>query len=306
MLPLPSATDAVALSPPVARAAGGGTLLDGRAAADALRAETAARVTALTDAGHTRPGLATVLVGADPASEVYVAAKGRACEAVGIRSFHRQLPGGAKPARLRALIAELNDDPGVSGILVQQPLPEGHDPAETIDLLDPGKDVDGLSSGNVGLLAQGRQALPPCTPLAVMTLLERAGVSLRGCDVAVVGASSVVGRPLATMLSAADATVLLCHRYTRELAAKCRVADVVIAAAGVPRLIGVDHVREGAVVVDVGINRTASGLVGDVDFDAVRPRVAAITPVPGGVGPMTTACLLANTVRAAELRADVV
>jgi methylenetetrahydrofolate dehydrogenase (NADP+)/methenyltetrahydrofolate cyclohydrolase len=300
----PSATDAAAPPQPVAEgAAGGGVLLDGRAAAEALREQTAARVTTLTDAGRTRPGLATVLVGEDPASEVYVAAKGRACEAVGIRSFHRQLPGSAKAARVRALITELNDDPEVSGILVQMPLPDGHDPAATIDLVDPRKDVEGLSAANVGLLTQGRPGLAPCTPLAVMTLLERAGVELRGCDVAVVGASPVVGRPLATMLSARDATVILCQRYTRGLAAKCRGADVVVAAAGVPCLIGASHVREGAVVVDVGINRTAAGLVGDVDFDAVRPRAAAITPVPGGVGPMTTACLLANTVRAAELLA---
>ncbi len=305
MPPPPSATDAAASpSPPAAvEAAGGGALLDGRASAESLRAETAARVEALTEAGATRPGLATVLVGEDPASEVYVAAKGRACEAVGIRSFHRQLPGGAKPARVRALIAELNADDAVSGVLVQMPLPDGHDPAATIDLLDPRKDVEGLSAVNVGLLTQGRQALAPCTPLAVMALLERAGVSLRGCDVAVVGASPVVGRPLATMLSGADATVLLCHRYTRGLAAKCRAADVVVAAAGVPGLIGAEHVREGAVVIDVGINRTPAGIVGDVDFAAVRPRAAAITPVPGGVGPMTTACLLANTVRAAELLA---
>ncbi len=286
-----------------ARAADGGAVLDGRAAAEALRAETAARVAAITAAGARRPGLATVLVGDDAASEVYVAAKGRACEAVGIRSFHRHLPGAARPARVRALIAELNADPDVSGILLQMPLPDGHDPAATIDLVDPRKDVEGMTAANAGLLAQGRPALAPCTALAVISLLERAGVELRGCDVAVVGASPVVGRPLAMMLTARDATVLLCQRWTRALAAKCRAADIVVAAAGVPGLIGREHVREGAVVIDVGINRTAAGLVGDVDFAAVRPRAGAITPVPGGVGPLTTACLLANTVRAAELGA---
>lgn len=293
MPPQPSATDVV----------GDGALLDGRAVAAQLRERVAARVAALTAAGGRRPGLATVLVGEDAASEVYVAAKGRACTDVGIRSFHRQLPGSANAARVRALVAELNEDPDVSGILVQMPLPDGHDPAATIDLVDPRKDVEGLSAANVGLLAQGRQALAPCTPLAVMELLRRAEVELRGCDVTIVGASPVVGRPLATMLLAADASVLVCHRYTRELARKCLAADVVIAAAGVPGLVGAGHVRAGAVVIDVGINRTPNGIVGDVDFDAVRPHAAAITPVPGGVGPVTTACLLANTVAAAELAA---
>jgi methylenetetrahydrofolate dehydrogenase (NADP+)/methenyltetrahydrofolate cyclohydrolase len=279
-----------------------GALLDGRAASEELRAELAAAVAARMAEGHRAPGLATILVGEDPASHVYVAAKHRACEAVGIRSLDHRLPADVAPQELAALIEALNADDAVDGILLQLPLPAGLDAAAFVDLIDPRKDVDGLTTINAGLLWQGRDGLTPCTPLGVMHLLERAGVELSGREAVVVGRSDLVGKPLAAMLLARNATVTVCHSRTRDLEATCRGADVLIAAVGIPRLVTVAHVKPGAVVVDVGINRSDDGLVGDVDFEAVRPLASAITPVPGGVGPMTIACLLANTLTAARLR----
>ncbi len=275
-----------------------GALLDGRGVAEELRGELAASVATRVAAGHLAPGLATILVGEDPASHVYVAAKHRACEAAGIRSLDHRLPADASPRQLAELIAQLNADDAVDGILLQLPLPTGLDAAAFVDLIDPRKDVDGLTTINAGLLWQGREGLAPCTPLGVMKLLERAGVELSGAEAVVVGRSELVGKPLAAMLLARNATVTVCHSRTRDLEATCRRADVLIAAVGIPRLISAAHVKPGAIVVDVGITRLDDGLVGDVDFDAVRPLAAAITPVPGGVGPMTIACLLANTVRA--------
>jgi methylenetetrahydrofolate dehydrogenase (NADP+)/methenyltetrahydrofolate cyclohydrolase len=274
-------------------------LIDGKAVAEALRAEVAERVAALERA----PGLATILVGDDPASHVYVASKHRACEAAGIRSLDERLPADADGDRLAELIERLNADDGVDGILLQLPLPKGLKGADFVELIDPAKDVDGLTAISVGRLWQGRPGLTPCTPSGVIELLDRAGVELEGAEAVIVGRSDLVGKPIAAMLLARNATVTVCHSRTRELEAVCRRADVLVAALGRPKALGAAHVKPGAVVIDVGVNRTDDGLVGDVDFEAVREIASAITPVPGGVGPMTIACLLANTLRAAERRA---
>ena len=249
------------------------------------------------------PGLATILVGDDPASAVYVRMKREDCAQVGIESFHHAPGGDIAQEDLAALISELNADPRVHGILLQLPLPGQLDQDALIPLIDRVKDVDGLTPANAGLLAQGRpEALVPCTPAGVMELLDHAGVELSGARVAVLGRSILVGKPVAALLLAADATVTHCHSRTRDLAAVCRESDVVVAAVGRPGTVTADMVREGAVVIDVGTNRTDDGLVGDVDYEPVAERAAAITPVPGGVGPMTRAMLLVNTVRAARLQ----
>jgi methylenetetrahydrofolate dehydrogenase (NADP+) / methenyltetrahydrofolate cyclohydrolase len=287
----------------VGGAAPRGVLIDGRAIAGALREEVAARVAELVAAGGRPPALATILVGDDPASQVYVGAKHRACEQAGIGSLDVRLPADVAPDELAAAIGRLNADDEVDGILLQLPLPAGLDGGAFVALIDPRKDVDGLTAANAGLLWQGRPALAPCTPLGVIELLDRCDVELSGREAVIVGRSDLVGKPLAALLLARDATVTIAHRHTRGLAAVCRRADVLIAAAGVPRLLGVEHVKPGAVVIDVGINRIGEGLVGDVDLDAVRPLTDAITPVPGGVGPMTIACLLANTLRVRRARA---
>jgi len=276
-------------------------VVDGRAVAQQLREETAAAVAQRVADGRPAPGLATILVGDDPASQVYVGAKHRACAEAGIRSVDRRLPADVEPAQLAETIHELNADPAVDGILLQLPLPGALDGGAFVELIDPRKDVDGLTVVNAGLLRQRRPGLAPCTPLGVMELLDRAQVELHGRHAVVVGRSDLVGRPLAAMLLARNATVTICHRYTQELERHTREADVLAVAVGVPGLIGAAHVKPGAVVIDVGINRVDGALVGDVDFDAVRPLASAITPVPGGVGPMTIACLLANTLRAAQL-----
>ncbi|MFN8215267.1 MAG: bifunctional methylenetetrahydrofolate dehydrogenase/methenyltetrahydrofolate cyclohydrolase FolD [Solirubrobacterales bacterium] len=276
----------------------GARLLDGAAIAAELRAELAAEVTASIARGLPAPALATILVGEDPASAVYVAAKHRACGEVGIDSIDHRLPADCPPAELAALIAALNADEKISGILLQLPLPLGLDSAALIDSIAPAKDVDGLSSANVGALWRTRSGLAPCTPQGVMELLARGGVELRGARATIVGRSELVGRPLAAMLLAADATVTICHSASRDLVDHCAGADLLVAAIGRPRALGRAHVKPGATVVDVGITRTEDGLRGDVDFEAVLSRAGAITPVPGGVGPMTIACLLQNTVRA--------
>jgi methylenetetrahydrofolate dehydrogenase (NADP+)/methenyltetrahydrofolate cyclohydrolase len=278
----------------------GAAVIDGRAVARAVRERVRGEVSALAAERGIVPGLATILVGDDAASEIYVRRKGEACEEVGMVSMHHPLPATTAGAELGGLIARLNADPAVHGILLQLPVPPPLDGDELTAQIDPAKDVDGLTPVNAGLLARGRPGLVPCTPAGVMELLRVAGVELSGARAVVLGRSSLVGRPLAALLLAADATVVHCHSRTRDLAALCREADVLVAAAGRPRLVGADMVREGATVIDVGINRTAEGLVGDVDFEAVRPRAGAITPVPGGVGPMTIAMLLANTLEAAR------
>jgi methylenetetrahydrofolate dehydrogenase (NADP+) / methenyltetrahydrofolate cyclohydrolase len=278
-------------------------LIDGRAVAAALRADLA-RDVAEFKARHGRPpGLATVLVGEDAGSLVYVGMKHRECEAVGIASFDHRLPADTTEADLTALIERLNGDPLVSGVLIQLPLPDHLDGVRLPGLVDVAKDVDGLTPLSAGLLALGRPGLRPCTPSGVMLLLESAGVALEGAEAVVVGRSNLFGKPMAALLLAANATVTSCHSRTRGLAGVCARADVLIAAVGRPRMVTAEWVKPGATVIDVGVNRTDGGLVGDVDFEAVRERAGAITPVPGGVGPMTIACLLRNTVLAARAAA---
>jgi methylenetetrahydrofolate dehydrogenase (NADP+) / methenyltetrahydrofolate cyclohydrolase len=279
------------------------TVIDGKAVAAAVRARVAARVTELAAADGGRvPGLATVLVGDDPGSHVYVANKRRATEEVGMRSVHHGLKGSIAQDQLLFLIDELNGDEEVDGILVQLPLPERLDQDAVIAAIDPAKDVDGLTAGSAGLLAQGRPDLVPCTAKGVMELLQHAAVRPEGAEAVIVGRSILVGRPLASMLLNANATVTACHSRTRDLAGVCRRADILVAAAGSPLLVKADWVKPGAAVIDVGVNRSEDGLIGDVDFDAVREVAGAITPVPGGVGPMTIAMLLENTVSAAMAR----
>jgi methylenetetrahydrofolate dehydrogenase (NADP+) / methenyltetrahydrofolate cyclohydrolase len=272
-------------------------IIDGKAVAARVRAEVAREVASLP----VTPGLATVLVGDDPASAMYVRMKREDSAEVGIESFHHELGADAAPEELGALLRDLNADDRVHGILLQLPLPGHLDQDEFISLIDPAKDVDGITPVNAGLLMQGRpEAMVSCTPAGVMELLSDAGASLEGARAVVIGRSILVGKPLAQLLLAANATVTHCHSRTRDLGAVCREADVLIAAVGSPRLVTGEMVREGAVVIDVGTNRTDDGLVGDVDFDAAAERARAITPVPGGVGPMTRAMLLVNTLRAAR------
>jgi len=277
-------------------------VIDGKQVAAQLRSRVAAGVTEFTVANGRPPALATVLASNDPASDVYVSNKRRLSEEVGMRSVHRQLDPGADPKELLATVEELNNDDTVDGILVQLPLPQQHDQDDVIAAIDPAKDVDGLTSTSAGLLIQGRPNLVPCTPKGVMELLASADVPIRGAHAVIVGRSILVGRPLSALLLNADATVTVCHSRTRDLVGICRSADILIAAVGVPEIITADMVKPGATVIDVGINRTDNGLVGDVDFESVVEVAGAITPVPGGVGPMTIAMLLENTLQAARAR----
>jgi methylenetetrahydrofolate dehydrogenase (NADP+)/methenyltetrahydrofolate cyclohydrolase len=290
------------------------TIIDGKAIAARVRGEVAHEVEAftrrLTDGPRRAPGLATVLVGDDPASAVYVGGKQRACLEVGMVPFDRRLPVSASFEEVAELLADLNADEGVSGILLQLPVPDHLDGPALTAMIDPGKDVDGLTPVNAGLLSLGRPGLKPCTPQGVIELLSSAGAQLQGAEAVVVGRSNLFGKPMAQLLLMEDATVTMCHSRTRDLPAVCARADVLIAATGRPRLIERAHVKPGAVVIDVGMNRltpeqagNSSGLVGDVDFEAVAEVAAAITPVPGGVGPMTVALLLRNTMQAARRRA---
>ncbi len=275
-------------------------LIDGKAVAAEVREGVAADVRRFDAANDGRaPGLATVLVGDDPASQVYVGNKRERSEEVGIRSIHHQLAAEVSQEELVALVRELSADDEVDGILVQLPLPEQIAQDAVIAAIDPDKDVDGLTAGSAGLLAQGRPGLVPCTPLGVMELLAHAGVDPLGAEAVVVGRSILVGRPLASLLLNASATVTVCHSRTEDLGAACRRADILVAAVGEPGLVRGDWVKPGATVIDVGMSRTDAGLVGDVDFDAAREVAGAITPVPGGVGPMTIAMLLRNTMQAA-------
>jgi methylenetetrahydrofolate dehydrogenase (NADP+) / methenyltetrahydrofolate cyclohydrolase len=274
------------------------TVIDGKAVAARVREGVAREVSELAAATGRTPGLATILVGDDPASAVYVAGKRRACAEVGIVDLHRHLADGIPESQVAKLIDELGEDPEVSGVLLQLPVPDHMDGAALTARISPEKDVDGLTPINAGRLAQGVPGLRPCTPLGVMELLDEYGVELEGAEAVVVGRSNLVGKPVATMLLQRNATVTACHSRTRDLAAVCARGDVLIAAVGVPGLIAAEHVKEGAVVIDVGISRTEAGLRGDVDFEAASERARLITPVPGGVGPMTIAMLLRNTVSA--------
>jgi methylenetetrahydrofolate dehydrogenase (NADP+) / methenyltetrahydrofolate cyclohydrolase len=288
------------------------TIIDGKAVAARVRAVVAEEVRELRERTGLRPGLATVLVGSDPASEIYVGGKQRASAEVGMVPIDRRLAPDASAADIAAELESLNADDDVSGILLQLPLPGGLDGSQLTALIDPRKDVDGLTPVNVGLLALGRPGLRPATPEGVMVLLAESGVDLDGADVVVVGRSNLFGKPMAALALQANATVTVCHSHTRDLRATCARADVLIAAAGRPRLIGAEFVKPGAVVIDVGQSRLTpqeagnkSGIVGDVDFEAVKDVASAITPVPGGVGPMTIACLLRNTLKAAGALARV-
>lgn len=274
------------------------TILEGKTVAAAVKTEVAKAVANMSHA----PGLATVLVGDDPASHAYVRGKRRDAEEVGIRSIHHELPADVAQGDLFDLIATLNADAGVDGILVQLPLPAGLDGEATVERIDPRKDVDGLHPFNLGQLVLDRPGLRPCTPSGVMRMLDHYGVETSGRRAVVVGRSFLVGRPLALMLSArgADATVTMAHSRTADLRAECAQADILVAAVGVPRLVTAEFVKPGAAVVDVGINRVGDRLVGDVAFDEVVEVAGAVTPVPGGVGLMTRAMLLANTVAAAR------
>ena len=276
-------------------------LIDGKSLAAATRAALKDKVTQLAARG-VRPGLAAILVGDDPASRVYVRNKARSCEETGLHSEVHELPQNASEGELLERVARLNADPRIHGILVQLPLPKQINADRVLAAISPAKDVDGFHAENLGALLQGRSGFVPGTPAGVMRILEHAGVPLAGARAAIVGRSTIVGKPLALLLLQKDATVTICHSKTKDLAATTRQADILVAAVGRAKLITADMVKPGACVIDVGINRLADGkIAGDVDFASVKDVAGSITPVPGGVGPMTVAMLIVNTVRAAEL-----
>ena len=289
---------------------GGAAIIDGKAFAADVRSRVAEHVARLAEDGVV-PGLAVVLVGEDPASQVYVRSKGKQTVEAGMKSFEHRLDAGTSEKDLLGLVERLNEDAAVHGILVQLPLPAHVDEARVLAAIDPAKDVDGFHVSNVGLLATGQKALVPCTPLGCLMMLRAHHGDLSGLNAVVVGRSNIVGKPMAQLLLRDSCTVTIAHSRTRDLAEVCRRADILVAAVGRPEMIGADHVKPGATVIDVGINRvdapergtnengsTKTRLVGDVDFDAAAAVAGAITPVPGGVGPMTIACLLANTLTA--------
>jgi methylenetetrahydrofolate dehydrogenase (NADP+)/methenyltetrahydrofolate cyclohydrolase len=276
------------------------TLIDGKALASDIRSEVREQAASLTEQGQ-QPGLAVILVGEDPASAVYVKNKIKACEEAGIRSWHERYPATLTERQLLEHIQHLNVDPDVHGILVQLPLPVHIDAQKVIEAIDPNKDVDGFTINNVGLLTIGKPRFIPCTPHGIMKMLQRLNTPIRGATATVVGASNIVGKPMALLLQAAGATVTICNSKTRDLGFHTRGADILVVATGKPNMITGDMIKSGATVIDVGINRQADGkLCGDVDFASARLVAGAITPVPGGVGPMTIAMLLANTVQAAQ------
>ncbi len=275
--------------------------LDGKAVAAKVLAEVKTGVAALRESTGTPPTLAVILVGADPASQVYVRNKKRSAEEVGIASRDYLYPHGCTQAELLATIRGINADPAIHGILLQLPLPKGMDEDEAVAAIAPDKDADGLHPMNLGRLLAGKATVAPCTPAGCLEILDHYGILLEGAEAVVVGRSRLVGKPLAQLLLGRNATVTMCHTRTRDLAGHCRRADVLCVAAGRPRFVTGDMVKEGAVVVDVGVNRLDTGkLAGDVDWASVSPRVRAITPVPGGVGPMTIAMLMRNTLSAAR------
>ncbi len=300
----PAAQNTAAAAGGPTRAAGGAIVIDGKAVAAKVRQSVTVSAQEFAERFGRRPGLAVVQVGEDPASSIYVRNKRKSCDDCGIHSFAHDLPASTSEAQLLALIHALNLDPRVDGILVQQPLPRGLDTNLVNEAIDPAKDVDGLHPINTGLLAQKRPRLRPCTPYGVITLAAEYGIALRGLRATVVGASIIVGRPMALELMLAGATVTVCHTGTRDLRSEVERGEVVVAAVGKPNFVPGEWIRPGAAVFDVGINRTASGkLVGDVEYEPAARRAGWITPVPGGVGPMTIAILLSNVVAAAFLRA---
>ena len=278
------------------------TIIDGKAIAQAIRGELKGEVASLKASRGVQPGLATVLVGDDPASHIYVKTKRKACDEVGIAPFPFELPASTSQGDLLALIEDLNKNPEVHGILVQLPLPDNLDEALVLEAVDPAKDVDGFHPMNVGRLVAGTAVLLPCTPAGIIELLDRTGIPIEGAEAVVVGRSAIVGKPLALLLLHRHATVTICHTRTRDLAATARRADILVAAAGWAGVVTAEMVKPGACVIDVGVNRVEGKLVGDVDFEAARAVAGAITPVPGGVGPMTVAMLLTNTVAACRLQ----
>jgi methylenetetrahydrofolate dehydrogenase (NADP+) / methenyltetrahydrofolate cyclohydrolase len=278
------------------------TVIDGRAVAARVRREVADEVASLVQRGQEPPGLATILVGDDPASAIYVANKRKACAEVGIADYHRPLPADSTQEQVAAVIQECNADPAVNGILLQLPVPAGLHGATLTAQIAPDKDVDGLTPISVGRLVQGEPGLRPSTPLGIIELLDSHDVALEGAEAVVVGRSDLVGKPVSALLLARNATVTICHSRTRDLADVCARADVLVAAVGIAELIGAEYIKPGAAVIDVGINRTEEGLRGDVNFGAALERASLITPVPGGVGPMTIAMLLRNTLNAYALQ----
>ena len=286
------------------------TIIDGKKRAQALREQVTRETAELVAAGHAPPGLAVVIVGDDPASQVYVRNKGRQATEAGFRSFTHKLDAKISEGDLLGLVDRLNDDADVHGILVQLPLPAHIDPKRVIDRISPDKDVDGFHVQNVGRLFVGEEGFVPCTPLGCITMIRECADSLAGLDAVIVGRSNIVGKPMAALLLREHCTVTIAHSRTRDLDQVCRRADVLVAAVGVPGLVRGDWIKPGAIVIDVGINRVDAGdgnprLVGDVEFDAAAKHAGFITPVPGGVGPMTIACLLSNTLLAAQRAADV-
>jgi methylenetetrahydrofolate dehydrogenase (NADP+)/methenyltetrahydrofolate cyclohydrolase len=276
-------------------------ILDGKATAAELKQQLKTATQQRLVEGKRQPGLAVVLIGADPASQVYVGSKRRSCEEIGFKSDSYDLPETANEDELLALIDQLNADESIDGILVQLPLPEHINDEKVIEHISPDKDVDGFHPYNIGRLAQRNPQLRPCTPKGVMTLLSKTGINLKGLDAVVVGASNIVGRPMALELMLAGCTTTVCHRFTKDLEAQVRRADLLVVAVGKPNFIPGDWVKQGAIVIDVGINRLENGkLTGDVEFDIAKDKASWITPVPGGVGPMTVVTLMENTLWAAE------
>ena len=281
-------------------------IIDGKAVSQRLRTELAGEVASFRQQTRITPHLAVVLVGDDPASAVYVRSKSKGCEQAGMQGTLKTLPATTSQAELLDLVHQLNEDPLVHGILVQLPLPRQINETAILDAVNPLKDVDGFHATNVGLLSQGRPRFVPCTPLGCQKLLIDAGISTAGAHAVVIGRSEIVGKPMAALLvqkgPGGDATVTICHSRTKDLAGVVRTADIVVAAIGKPRFVTAEMIKPGAAVIDVGINRIETGLVGDVDYEPVSQIAGAITPVPGGVGPMTIAMLLANTLMAARLQ----
>ena len=278
-------------------------LIDGKAVAAAVRAEVAERTKKLFDETGIRAGLAVIIVGEDPASEVYVRNKHTACHEAGMHSLEVVMPAETTQAELEAKVDEVSADPAIHGLIVQMPLPSHLDTEAAIERIPFAKDADGLTSGAMGRLMTLQPGPLPCTPAGVIELLKAYDVDMKGAHAVIVGRSEIVGKPQAHLLLKEDCTVTICHSRTKDLEGICQQADILVAAVGRPKMLGAQHVKDGAVVIDVGINRLPEGLCGDVDFDAVQPKTRLITPVPGGVGPMTIAMLLKNTVLAAEASA---